>query len=178
MQVHHVMKKVKHAVAPETKLRDLWKTIFKKKVHTLPVVDKQLRMLGMVSEEDLLKPLYPNYREVVEDFVSASDFEDMEEQVHDLVKLKAKDLMNTSIIFTRTDTPIMRALARMISQNVSQLPVLSDKNILIGIITKGDIFDALFKRHLNLKGFDKNKERSLIEHKAKKKKKYSGQHIK
>ena len=171
MQVHHVMKRVKYAVAPETKLRDLWKTIFKKHVHALPIVDKQLRIVGMVSEEDLLKPLYPNYRDVVEDFVSASDFEDMEEKIHDLVKLKAKDLMNTTIIFTRTDTPIMRALARMITRNVSQLPVLSEKNILIGIVTKGDIFDALFKSHLRLRGFDKNNSKSLNEHIAKKKKK-------
>lgn len=142
------MKKVKHAVPPETPLRELWKIIFKKKVNALPVVDKHKRIVGIVSEQDLLKPLYPNYREVIEDFVSASDFEEMEEKVHELTKLKAKHVMNKAVIFTRTETPILRALARMLTRRVGQLPVLSEENILIGIITKGDIFDALFKKHL------------------------------
>ncbi len=149
MQVHHVMKKVKHAIVVDTSLRQMWKTIFKEKVHALPVVDKKNKIMGMVSEEDLLKPLYPNYKEVIEDFVSASDFEDMEEKIHDLIKLKAKHVMNTKVIFARMETPVMRALARMIARKVSQLPVISEENILIGIITKGDIFDALFKKHLS-----------------------------
>lgn len=170
MQVHHVMKKVKHAVPPETKLRDLWKIIFKKKVHALPVIDSQMRVIGIVSEPDLLRPMYPNYREVVEDFVSASDYEDMEEKIHDLTKLRAKTVMNKTVIFTRADTPIMRALARMITRRVNQLPVLSEDDKLIGIITKGDIFDALFNKHLRLRGFDKNSAKSLQGHIAKKKK--------
>ncbi len=170
MQVRHVMKKVMYAVSSEIPLRELWKTIFKKKVHALPVVDKQKRIIGIVSEEDLLKPLYPNYKDVIEDFVSAADFEEMEEKVHELTKLKAKHVMNKTVIFTRTETPIMRALARMIARKVSQLPVLSEENILIGIVTKGDIFDALFKKHLSLRGFDKHSAQSLHEHITKSKK--------
>ncbi len=151
-------------------MRELWKTIFKSHVNSLPVVDKSNKLLGMVSEEDLLKPLYPNYKEVIEDFVSASDFEDMEEKIHELTKLKAKHLMNKTVIFTRAETPIMRALARMITRKVRQLPVLSEENILIGIITKGDIFDALFKKHLSLRGFRKHGSQSLREHITKSKK--------
>ena len=148
MKIHEVMSVKIVKVTPKTPLRDLWKAIFKQHLHALPVVDTSNKLLGMVAEEDLLKPLYPNYQQFIEDFVSASDFEDMEEKMHDIVKLKAEHVMNRTVIFTRADTPILRALSRMIVRDVRQLPVLSDRDELIGVVSKGDIFDSLFRKHL------------------------------
>lgn len=169
MKVRDVMSKKVEFVSPDTPLRDLWKAIFKKHIHALPVVGKDKKMIGIVVEEDLLTPLYPNYRELVEDFVGAEDFEEMEEKIHDLVKLKANDVMNKRIIFTRDDSPVLRALSRMIVHKVHQLPVVTEENILIGVITKGDIFDSLFKKHLRLQGFSRNKLSSLRHHMLSKK---------
>lgn len=152
MKVAEVMSKKIEMVAPETRLPQLWQLIFKKRIHAIPVVDAKGKLLGIVAEEDLLKPLYPDYEDFVEDFVSASDFEQMEERIHDLAGLTAEKLMNRRIIFTRKDTPIMRALSRMIVRNVRLLPVLSETNIVLGVVSKGDIFDCLFKKHLKLVG--------------------------
>lgn len=164
MKVRDVMSKHVQSVGPTTPLRDLWKAIFKKHIHALPVVDREKKMIGIVVEEDLLTPLYPGYEGVIEDFVGASDFEQMEEKIHDLVKLKASDVMNKRIIFTRDDSPVLRALSRMLVHKVHQLPVVTEENVLIGIVTKGDIFDSLFKKHLRLRGFSKNKLASLRRH--------------
>lgn len=148
MKVREIMSTKVSFVSPNTPLRELWKAIFKKHIHALPVVDKNKKVIGIVVEEDLLKPLYPDYQHLVEDFMGASEFEQMEEQIHTLEKLKAEDVMNTSVIFTRPDSPLLRALSRMIVRKVHQLPVLSEEDILIGVISKGDIFDSLFKRHV------------------------------
>lgn len=171
MKVHEIMSIDIIAVKPNTSFRDLWKSIFKHKIHALPVIDAKKKLIGLVTEEDLLKPLYPDYQHLIEDFTSATDFEDMEEKVHDLVKLRAEQVMNRRVIFTRSDTPILRALSRMIVRDVQQLPVLSEQNVLIGVISKGDIFDTLFKKHLRLPGFSKRKTSSLRQHLASKKKK-------
>lgn len=148
MKVREVMSVKMVSVVAKTPMRELWEAIFKKGIHGLPVIDSKKKLVGFISEEDLLKPLYPSYRDVIEDFVSASDFEQMEEKIKDLTKFRAEHLMNKKVIFTRPDTPIMRALSRMIARNVRQLPVISEQDVLIGMITKGDIFDFLFKKHL------------------------------
>ncbi|MBI2405126.1 CBS domain-containing protein [Candidatus Gottesmanbacteria bacterium] len=148
MKVHEVMSGHVVTASPGTPVRKLWEAIFKKGIHGLPVVDSKKKLVGIVAEEDLLKLLYPKYEDIIEDFTSASDFEEMEEKIDELTKLKAEHIMCKKIVFTRPDTPIMRALSRMIVRDVRQLPVVSEENILIGMITKGDIFDILFKKHL------------------------------
>lgn len=148
MKVAEVMSVGVISVSPKTPIRDLWKAIFKKGIHGVPVVDREKRLVGIVAEEDLLKLLYPKYEDLIEDFVAASDFEEMEEKIDELTKLKAEHVMCKKIIFTRPDTPIMRALSRMIVRKVRQLPVVSEEDRLIGMVTKGDIFDVLFKKHL------------------------------
>ncbi len=148
MKVSEVMSSKIESVSPKTPLPKLWELIFKKRVHAVPVVGPKMTLLGIVAEEDLLKTLYPDYEDFVEDFVNARDFEEMEENLGNLVGVTAEKLMSKKVIFTRKDTPILRALSRMIVRGVHQLPVLSEGGAVVGIISKGDIFDSLFAKHL------------------------------
>lgn len=148
MKVYEIMSKISASASPDATFRDLWKLIFKKRVNAIPVVDKKNLLLGLVTKEDLLQALYPDYREYVEELSSESDFEAMEDRVRDMAGRRAKDVMCRRVIYTRMDSPIMRALSRMIVRRVNQLPVLDNKDVLCGIVTKGDIFKALFKKHM------------------------------
>ena len=148
MKVSEVMSRKTVTVTPKTELKELWKAIFKLHIHALPVVDGKKRLVGIVVEKDLLKPLYSNYEQFIEDFISVDAFEEMEDKIVDVAKLHAEDVMCKRVIFTREDTPLMRSLSRMIVRNVNQLPVLDKNNMIVGMVTKGDIFDALFRRHL------------------------------
>lgn len=152
MKVHEIMSKKVVTALPTASYRQLWQTTFKKRINALPVVDARQRILGIITREDLLQPLYPEYKEFTETFMSALDFEKMEERIHDLEPRKAKDIMCKRVIFTRYDTQVMRALSRMMVRRVNQLPVLDENNRVVGMITKGDIFYALFRRHLTVKG--------------------------
>lgn len=151
MIVRDLMSKKLTVVKPDTTLRDLWKSIFSHRVNAVPVVDSKGKLLGIISKEDMLKLLYPNYEDMMEDLFTSYDFDSMEERIHELNVKKARDIMCKRVVFTREDTQIMRALSRMIARRLNQLPVLSRKNdMVVGMVTKGDIFRALFKKHLRL----------------------------
>lgn len=149
MIVADIMSKDVMTVTPETRYSDLWKKIFKKHFHTLPVVNKQGKLIGMIARGDLLDRLYPKYQDVLEFLETPRDFEAMEERIGDLAPLKARDIMSKTVIFTRESTLVMRALSRMIVRKVDQLPVLTEDDKVVGVITKGDIFYSLFKKHLS-----------------------------
>ena len=153
MKVHEIMSQGVVTVAAEATFKDLWKLIFRRHINAIPVVDKKKHLLGLVTKDDLLKSLYPNYQEYLEELTTVSDFEAMEEKVRDVAGKKAKDIMCKRVIYTREDAPIMRALSRMIVRRVNQLPVLSDRNgdVVSGMVTKGDIFKALFRKQLGRK---------------------------
>lgn len=151
MTIRDVMSKKITLVRPDASLRELWKTIFIHRVNAVPVVDNKRKLVGIISKEDVLKLLYPNYEDMLEDLFTAHDFETMEERIHELNMKKAKDIMCKRVVYTSEDTPIMRALSRMIARRLNQLPVLSRRDDrVVGMVTKGDIFRALFKKHLRL----------------------------
>ena len=147
MKVINFMKRPIVTTSSQTPLPEVWQLIFKKHLHSIPVIDASKKLVGIITKEDLLEKVFPDYNEMVPDF---SDGEDSEEKAFDKLEklrhVKAKDVMQTDIIFTHPETNIMRALSRMIVRRVRQLPVVDDQGKLIGLLAKGDIFDGLFKK--------------------------------
>jgi CBS-domain-containing membrane protein len=148
MKVSEVMCRQVTTVSPNTPVRNLWKLIFTNKINAVPVIDSKKIIVGIVAKDDLLTLLYPNYEEFIADFTSGSDFEEMERKVRNIGNKIAKDIMKKNVICVHEHIPLMRALSRMIVHHIDQLPVLSQTNKLVGIITKGDIFKALFRKRL------------------------------
>lgn len=148
MKVQDIMTTTVVTVTPKSSLKNLWKILFQNRVNALPIVDQKKKLLGIITKEDLLVKLYPDYNELFADFSSAADFEAMEEKLETLEKFSVEELMNMRAIFTREETPAMRALSRMIARRVNQLPVLNEDDKVVGMITKGDVFYALFRKHL------------------------------
>lgn len=128
------------AVMPSSPFRDIWKSIFKKKIHALPVVDKKKKIVGIVTREELLEKLFPDYKDLFASSDEFPDFEDMERNVAELSNLTAADLMRTHVVFAHEDTPVMRALSRLIVRRINQMPVVTKKGMMVGMVTKGDIF--------------------------------------
>src|SRR5574340_1087934 len=111
MNVHTIMSAKVLSVRPGSTVMEIWKQLFERRVNAIPVVDANKKLLGIITKEDLLKTLYPDYQEYFQAVASTSDFEEMETKVRDIRKKKAKDIMCTRVIFTRGDAPIMRALS-------------------------------------------------------------------
>jgi CBS-domain-containing membrane protein len=146
MNVRDVMSTKIYTAKPDTTVQEIWKLLFTKHKNAIPVVDESHTLVGIITKEDLLKALYPNYEQYFEDIPSFENFEAMENKVLESRNIKARHIMCKKVIYTRNETPVMRALSRMIVRRLNQLPVLSDANEVIGMITKGDIFSALFKK--------------------------------
>ncbi len=151
MEVQNVMSPHIFTASPTTTVRELWKILFSKHMNAVPVIDEKRKLVGIITKEDMLKALFPNYEEYFEDITSYENFEEMEDKVKEVGDTKAKDVMRKIVVFTRTDTPIMRALSRMIARRLNQLPVLSKNDEVVGMVTKGDIFNALFRKELQSK---------------------------
>lgn len=132
------------AAEPSTPLPQIWKKFTTVRIHGLPVIDKDKKLLGIIAEEDILAKLFPDESELTELPLERED--EIEEKVAKLKKLTAQEIMSKKVYFTREDTNVMRALSRMIVRKVRMLPVLDDDDKIVGMISKGDIFRAVFKK--------------------------------
>lgn len=153
MKVRDVMSKKVITVSPQTTFREIGKITFgrrfSQKFSSVPVVDKKGKLVGIVTGKDLLKRLYPSEEQLIEDFFEASNFYKMEENVHSAERLTAQEIMTKTPRVTSPETPLLKAGSLMIVERVRRLPVIDKKGKLVGIISQGDIFRAVFQHLKN-----------------------------
>ncbi len=141
-------------VPPTKTFREIGDIIFGKqfahKFSSVPVVDKNKKLLGIVTEKDLLRRVYPSQSEVIENFFEASKFLEMEDRIHGVEKLTARQIMGKHPVTTTAETPLMKAGSLMLTANKRRLPVINEQGKLVGVISQGDIFRAIFS-HLSKK---------------------------
>ena len=53
--------------------------------------------------------------------------------------MKAADVMATNVITVRLDTPVAKIAEVLLANRVSAVPVVNDKDALVGIVSEGDL---------------------------------------
>lgn len=150
MIVSDVMSTKVVSVPPTAKYKEVWNSFVKHHLHALPVVNSDKKVVGMVTEADLMQPVFLDSSQFSEEFSASTTFDEMEEKMKDLTRLTAEKVMNRRVVFTRPDTPVLRALSRMLIRKVRQMPVIDPERGLVGVVTKRDILDALVKKQFRL----------------------------
>lgn len=128
MFVQQKMTKNPVTITTDMSVPDALALMHEKKVHRLPVLDPHGKLVGIVSEADLL-------------YASPSPATTLNVwEMHALLaKLKVEKVMTTEVITVTEDTPIEEAARLMAEKKIGGLPVLREK-VLVGIITETDLF--------------------------------------
>ena len=131
MFVHDRMSSPAVVVQEKESFQDALRLMRERQCRRLPVVDQKGKLVGIVSERDLL---YASPSEAT----SLSIWE-----VHYLLaKLRVKEIMTPEVITTTPDTPIEDAARLMVTHKIGGLPVVDGRQELVGVITETDIFQA------------------------------------
>lgn len=144
MKVVDIMQTNVDLVSPQTSVLDAAKIIFGHGHTGLPVViGKGKKLVGFITDQDILSRCFPSIKEYVEDVVHARDFATMEKKLQEIMRMKVRDVMSKNVIFINKDDPLLKAESVMKVKDIARLPVVDVNNKLIGILTKRDIFRAL-----------------------------------
>lgn len=116
-------------ITPDTPFMGAVRLMHRHRFRRLPVVDEDGRLIGIVSERDLLfalpsPPASPSALEL--DYLVS--------------KLKIQDIMTRDVITTTPDAPIEEAARLILDRKIGGLPVVDDENQVVGVITETDIF--------------------------------------
>lgn len=137
MEVREVMTSQVETIYEGAPLVDFSRTIAKSKYNSFPVIDKDRRLVGILS--------FADYRDAV-----------FNEDLKDLVV--AKDLTTHDVRTIETDTNLHEALAAITFKDYTILPVVSpeDDSHLVGVISRRDILGAYDKAILKKSLFPEN----------------------
>jgi CBS domain-containing protein len=149
MKVADAMSRHVDYVSEDTKVEKLSVLIFGRGINGVPVC-KNKKVVGFVTEKEILSKFHPTMEEYIDDPFHSSDFEAMEEKVKNIFELRADQIMNKKPITITPQVPLLRANSLMSIEKVGMLSVVDEKGNLVGIISKGDIFRALVGENLLL----------------------------
>ena len=143
--VRHVMTTPVVTVGADASFRDIVQTLLDHHVTGAPVVDGEQRMLGIVTQADLLaKEAYGSAPRRLLDLVA--DLVANRDPAWRLkaVGLVASDLMTRRVVTASPDEDAHRAAHRMMEARVTRLPVVEDDRV-VGIVARQDLLQ-LFQR--------------------------------
>lgn len=129
-------------VSEDTPYREIVDVLAARRVSAVPVVDSFTRVVGVVSEADLMHRLEFAADERVRRFFANRRRRQAHAKAHGA---RARDLMTAPAVTATAQTTLAAAARRMDAENVKRLPVTDDLGRLIGIVTRGDLL-RVFQR--------------------------------
>ncbi|MEK7473894.1 MAG: CBS domain-containing protein [Patescibacteria group bacterium] len=148
MRVRDVMQTEVITIPIGTVYRDVERVLREKGISGAPVVNEQGAVVGVVSEKDLFRILYPFYRSFYENPEMYCDLEARETKASDIADHPVERFMSTRVWHIEPDVPLMRAGAIMLARGIHRMPVMTDGK-LVGIVTRTAVYRAVFEMNLN-----------------------------
>ena len=133
MLVYERMSKHPLTVKPKTSVNAALKRMRDERVRRFPVVDESGKLVGIVSEKDLLYA-------APSPATSLSIYE-----MHYLYsRLDVEEIMTREVIVVQEDDPLEEAARILVDNKVGGLPVMRDGK-LVGLITETDVFKTFME---------------------------------
>jgi len=155
LKVREVMTKTVTTVTPDTLVKDAAAILALRNISGVPVVDGG-KVVGIFSEADVLRSIkttkkdmrliYPSISSLGIAFQEEVTQREIIEAYEEIGRKPVKEIMSTRVVTVAPDIPINEVIVQMVQKSINRLPVV-DKNVLVGIVTRGDVIRGLAVEH-------------------------------
>ena len=142
VRVADVMTREVAAVVPATPVKDIARTLSQRRVSALPVVDLEGRVLGVVSEADLL---LKEGRGILAESPRRFETAGRRAERTKSGATVAADLMTAPALTIAPEAPVAEAAGLMRRRGVKRLVVVDEHDRLAGIISRGDVIRVFLR---------------------------------
>lgn len=143
MKAMDVMTRNVVTVQPDAQVREIAALMLKHRISAVPVVDADRRVLGIISEGDLMRRVENNTHSRHSWWLEAFYF--TQDTPGDYVKAhgrKASDVMTTEVVSITKDTSLYE-IARLLEKNhIKRVPVVREGR-LIGIVSRANLLHGI-----------------------------------
>ncbi len=149
MKVAELMTPNPDTIGPEATLEEAARRILEKRYGSLPVVDQEGCLLGLLQVEELL-PHPENIPftdvEALQLFGEWVDGNFLENIYRRYQKTPVKAVMRTDMPRIHPEDPVGRALEALLKGDIRHLPVVDQGNRVVGILTRSDFLKLILGR--------------------------------
>ena len=149
MQAKDIMSREVITVTKDTTVNEAARLLTEKGISGIPVVEEGNRVIGMVTEGDLIfqdrKLDPPAFIEILGAVIYLKDPNKYLEAFRKMIATRVEDIMTAKVVSVREDTSVEEIATLMIEKKVNRLPVLNEGGELVGIVSRQDLVKSLIK---------------------------------
>ncbi len=145
MQVKDIMHKEPLTIAPGMRCDEAVRVFLEHRVSGAPVV-KDGVLVGFLSEKDLFRAMFPDYKDFYQNPETGLDYNSLEAGARNTAERLVNTVMSTRPLTTTPETPVVKIGAQMVATGMHHVPVVEDGKI-IGMVSRGDIYRAILQRY-------------------------------
>jgi CBS domain-containing protein len=123
-----VMNRQPISVAATASVAEAWRTLRDRRIHQAPVLDASGKLVGIVSERDLLTALDIDGERVIE-----------------TLRRLVREVMTTPVVAADPVTDIRRIAAAMLEVGVDGVPIVDADGRLAGFVSRSDVLRAVVR---------------------------------
>src|SRR4030042_2273732 len=149
MKVEDLMTTDIITVQQGTSLVEVAKLLRQNKIHSLPVVDENKHVVGIVTEmdffiKDAASSYLPKWVELIGQIKEGDTFDLKEQESLDyIIDLRAKDIMSNDVVTVKNDSFIKELMEVFKETRFKSFPVVNRDKELVGIISLVDIIKSI-----------------------------------
>lgn len=141
--VKEVMTGTVVAVGMAAELHEAAQLLSEHKISGMPVVDNEKRVVGVISEADLLQLVGMKkghtFKDILQNILGEAG------KVKTATGNRVKDVMSSPALTIGPDDDIKKAALLLDERRIKRLPVVNGEGKLIGIVSRGDIVRTIGK---------------------------------
>lgn len=134
-------------VTKETTVSEVARLLVEHRVSGLPVVDEESRVIGMVSEGDLIhqdKKLHtPAFLEILGGIIYLENPQRVAQDLQKMTASKVAEIMTPKVYTVKEDTTVESIATIMVERQVNRIPVVDAGGRLVGIVSRQDLVRAM-----------------------------------
>ena len=155
MKVSEIMTSNVMAAEPDDKVSDVAKVMIERGISGVPVVDDQNRVIGIITETDLVVRNayvhFPTFLQILDARIYLQSTRHFEEELRRALGTTAADVMTKDVRTVDMDAYLEGLATLMVEKKVNPVPVTQDGK-LVGIVSLADIIGNMVEQESAAEG--------------------------
>ncbi len=143
MKVREFMRRDLTSVDLDTTVSHAIYLIHESGLASLPVLDEEGRVVGVISERDLIRAALPGYVDMLQSVAFLPSLDQLSRKLREIGGKPVSEFMSREVVAARPDDNDLQVADLMIRRGLKQLPVLDDQKRLLGMVRRIDLLHRL-----------------------------------
>ncbi|HBR09864.1 CBS domain-containing protein [Candidatus Bipolaricaulota bacterium] len=143
MKVRDIMTKDLTSIEKEISVKELIFILNSSGTTSVPVVDDEEKLIGFISESDIIKAALPGYFELLDGIAFIPDMNQLSKKLVQIEDDAIEKYMQREVVWVYDDDDDLQVADMMIRKNIRNIPVVNREGHLVGVVTRINLVQQL-----------------------------------